>query len=59
MVLETDAEGKVNLGPLEDIEYIYSIVSGQQTHVNADNRRWHILQSHPIQYQPTFTILQN
>jgi len=34
--LWTDSEGKVTLGQLEDIEWIYSVVKGEKEDVKAD-----------------------
>lgn len=57
--LQTDSEGKVTLGELEDIEWIYSIVKGEKENVKCDNRRWHIVPPSPIHYQPTYHLLHD
>lgn len=51
-VLRTDSSGAVDLGCLENVKYVYSMVmKGFSNNIKADARKWTLLQDNTLDYQ--------
>ena len=59
-VLRTDSSGAVDLGCLENVKYVYSMVKENfGNNIKADARKWILLEDTTLDYQSEIVLVES